>query len=84
MMNEVIRLIRTMVQAAVAAVVVWLADKGIQVDSDALLLVVWPFVMAATTAGVKFLSELPGVGPWIALLNGPRVEPQYDYDDVAA
>lgn len=78
MSDEVTRLIRTLVQAAAAAAVGWLASQGVEIEVDALVAVLFPVVMVLTTAVVQFLStRLPFLGGLIGLLNGPRREVTY-------
>ena len=81
--TELTRLLRTGVQALVAALVVALSSNfGIEIDETALMVVVFPVVMTVTTALVKLLSEaIPGIGPIIAYLNGPPREVSYRAQD---
>lgn len=75
--NEITRLTRTAVQALVAMLVTQAANLGIEVDQGALMLVVFPPVMAITTGLVAKLEAIPQVGALLILLNGPRRKPAY-------
>jgi fatty acid desaturase len=71
--DEITRLTRTGVQAAVAALVTWLFTKyGVHIDADLAVKVVFPIVLVLVTGLVHQLSKIPGLGGYIALLNGPR------------
>lgn len=79
MSNELTRLLRTGVQALVAMAVAWLASTyAIDLEVDAVMIVVFPVVMALVTGVVKAVSErLPFLGDLVGLLNGPRRQVSY-------
>lgn len=82
MSNELIRIVRTLVQAVVAMAVAWLAARGIDIDVDVAMIALFPIVMAVVTAAVQWASQkAPFLGQVIALLNGPPREVTYSSTD---
>ena len=75
--------LRNGVQALVAAGVAWaIAKTGVVIDdstklTDYLTVLVWGALMMVLPPLVDKLSKLPVIGPWVALLNGPRRELTY-------
>lgn len=67
---ELTRILRTWVQAAVGTLVTFAAAKGLDLNSDEVIVAIWPIAVALTTWTVGVLER--HVHPMFGLLNGPR------------
>lgn len=78
MNDNLIALIRTIYQGAIAAVGVWLLDRGIEIDTAALELALWPVVLGVYYFAAQQITSRIDSAKLAAVLTGPGPQPTYE------
>ena len=78
MNDQLIALVRTVYQGAIAAAGVWLLDRGVTIDTAAVELALWPVVLGVYYFVAQQITARVDSTKLAAVLTGPGPQPTYD------
>lgn len=77
MNDQLIALIRTVYQGAIAAIGVWLIDRGIEIDTAALEVALWPVILGVYYFAAQQITARVSSTTLSFALTGPGQAPSY-------
>lgn len=77
MNDQILALVRTVYQGAIAAAAAWLIDRGIDIDAAAVEAALWPIVLGVYYFAAQQVTARIGSSKLSTALLGPGPAPEY-------